>query len=79
MRTVSRGASDGNGSQSLTTAKAHIGVDKETGLVHHVEVTVANVHGVTVMRALLTGGEMETYGGGGYLGADKREGAITRN
>jgi IS5 family transposase len=59
--------------------KAHIGVDRETGLVHHVEVTGANVHDVTVVPALLTGDETEVYGDSGYLGADKREGAITCN
>ncbi len=59
--------------------KAHIGVDRETGNVHHVVVTGANVHDVTVVPVLLTGDETEVYGDSGYLGADKREGAITRN
>lgn len=59
--------------------KAHIGVDKDTGLVHHVEVTGANVHDVAVTSDLLTGEETEVYGDSGYLGADKREDAITRN
>jgi IS5 family transposase len=59
--------------------KAHIGVDKDTGLVHHVEVTGANVHDVAVVPDLLTGEEREVYGDSGYLGADKREDAITRN
>lgn len=35
--------------------KAHVGVDKDTGLVHHVEVTDANVHDVTMVAQLLTG------------------------
>ena len=43
------------------------------------EVTGAKVHDVTVVPALLTGDEMEVYGDSGYLGADKREGAVTRN
>jgi IS5 family transposase len=59
--------------------KAHIGVDKETGLVHHVEVTSANVQDVTVTSRLLTGEETEVYGDSGYLGAEKREDAIKRN
>ena len=59
--------------------KAHIGVGRETGLIHHVEVTDANVYDVTVVPALLTGDEMEVYGDSGYLGADTHEGAITRN
>ena len=59
--------------------KAHIGVDQKTGLVHHVEVTSANVHDVTVVPRLLSGEEAEVYGDSGYLGADKREEAVTRN
>ena len=59
--------------------KAHIGVDKKTGLVHHVEVTSANVHDVTVVPHLLSGEETEVYGDSGYLGAIKREDAVTRN
>ena len=42
--------------------KAHIGVDKESGLVHTVKVTAANEHDVTVTSELLTGDEEEVYG-----------------
>ena len=59
--------------------KAHIGVDKETGLAHHVEVTGANVHDVTMMPKLLTCEETQVYGDSGYLGAEKREDAVTHN
>ncbi len=59
--------------------KAHIGVDKETGLTHHVAVTSANVHDVTQVPKLLTGEETQVYGDSGYLGAEKREDAITHN
>ena len=59
--------------------KAHIGVDQKTGLVHHVEVTSANVHDVTVVPRLLSGEEAEVYGDSGYLGAVKREEAVIRN
>lgn len=52
--------------------KAHIGVDKESGLVHTVKVTVANEHDVTVTSELLTGDEEEVYGDSGFLGAEKR-------
>ena len=41
--------------------KAHIGVDKDSGIVHDVKVTGANVHDVTVMPDLLTGEEEEVY------------------
>ena len=59
--------------------KAHIGVDAESGLVHTVKGTAANVHDVTQTSALLTGDEEVAYGDSGYLGADKREDAIVRN
>jgi IS5 family transposase len=59
--------------------KAHIGVDKETGLVHHVEVPSANVPDVTVVPRLLSGEETEVYGDSGYLGAGKREDAVIKN
>lgn len=39
------------------SSKAHIGVDKESGLVHTVKVTAANEHDVTVTSELLTGDE----------------------
>lgn len=59
--------------------KAHVGVDQDTGLVHHLEVTSANVHDVTMASQLLTGEETAVYGDSGYLGAEKREEAIIRN
>jgi len=59
--------------------KAHIGVDKSSGLVHHVEVTAANVHDVTMVANLLYGEEESVHGDSGYLGAEKREEAITHN
>ena len=59
--------------------KAHVGVDKDTGLVHTVEVTGANTHDVVMTSRLLTGDEESVYGDSGYLGADKREDSIRRN
>ena len=59
--------------------KAHIGVDKSSGLVHHVETTAANVHDVTLVPKLLHGEEDSVHGDSGYLGAEKREDAMTRN
>ena len=59
--------------------KAHIGVDKDTGLVHSLEVTGANVHDVTEASKLLTGEEETVYGDSGYLGAANREDAVVRN
>ena len=59
--------------------KAHVRVDKDTGLVHHVAVTGANIHDVTMVTQLLSGEETAVYGDNGYLGAEKREGAVTQN
>ncbi len=59
--------------------KAHIGVDKDSGLVHHLEVTGANEHDVTVTSKLMHGEEEEIYGDSGYVGAQKREDAVIRN
>ena len=59
--------------------KAHIGVDKESGLVHTVKVTAANEHDVTVTSELLTGEEEEVYADSGYLGAEKRPEALKKN
>ena len=59
--------------------KAHIGVDIDTGLVHHVVATSANEHDVTVVPELMTGEEEVMQGDSAYVGAEKREGAIVRN
>jgi IS5 family transposase len=53
--------------------KAHIGVDDESGLVHHVECTAANVADVTQMHKLLHGQEDTIGGDSGYTGAENRE------
>ena len=59
--------------------KAHIGVDSESGLVHTVQITAANVHDVCVTADLLTGEEEQVYGDSGYLGAEKRPEARKKN
>ena len=59
--------------------KAHIGVDSESGLVHIVQVTAANVHDVCVTADLLTGEEEQVYSDSGYLGAEKRPEAMKKN
>ena len=53
--------------------KAHIGVDAESGLVHTVIGTPANVNDVTQGHALLHGEEQVVFADAGYQGADKRE------
>lgn len=53
--------------------KAHIGVDAQSGLVHTVVGTAANVHDVTQAQALLHGDETDVFGDAGYQGVEKRE------
>jgi IS5 family transposase len=52
--------------------KAHIGADAESGLVHHVHGTAANVADVTQVAELLHGEENAVYADAGYTGAAKR-------
>ena len=61
------------GNQWYFGMKAHIGVDDESGLVHHVECTAANVGDVTQTHKLLHGKEDTVCGDSGYTGVDKRE------
>ena len=53
--------------------KAHIGVDAESGLVHTVLATAANVADVTQAHALLHGEESLALGDAGYQGVEKRK------
>ena len=53
--------------------KVHIGVDAQSGLVHTLIGTAANVHDVTQAQALLYGDETDVFGDAGYLGVEKRE------
>lgn len=52
--------------------KLHIGVDKESGLIHSIVTTAANVHGLTTGTELLHGDEEVVYGDAGYQGIAKR-------
>lgn len=52
--------------------KAHIGADAESGLVHTVIGTAANVNDVTQAGALLHGDETDAFGDAGYQGVEKR-------
>ena len=53
--------------------KAHIGVDAESGLVHTVIGTAANVSDVTQAAGLLHGQETDVFADAGYQGIAKRE------
>lgn len=52
--------------------KAHIGVDAESGIVHSLVSTAANVSDVTQAASLLHGEETDAFGDSGYRGVDKR-------
>jgi IS5 family transposase len=60
------------GNQWYFGMKAHIGVDADSGLVHTVRGTSANVSDVVEANSLLHGQEVDGYGDAGYQGADKR-------
>jgi transposase, IS5 family len=53
--------------------KAHIGVDADSGLVHTVVGTAANVNDVTQASALVHGEESDVFADAGYQGVSKRE------
>ena len=57
--------------------KAHIGMDADSGLVHTVRGTSANVNDVVEGNALLHGDEEVAFRDAGYLGVDKRPNAST--
>ena len=61
------------GNQWYFGMKAHIGVDAESGLVHSVATTAANVNDVTQAHKLLHGQETDVLADAGYQGAGKRE------
>ena len=67
------------GNQWYFGYKEHIGVDAESGLVHTVETTAANVHDSNMTSSLLQGEETDVYGDSGYLGSEKKEDAIRVN
>ncbi len=61
------------GNQYFFGMKAHIGAGAESGLVHHVHGTAANVADVTQVAELLHGEENAVYADAGYTGVKKRE------
>ena len=61
------------GNQYFFGMKAHIGADVESGLVHHVHGTAANVADVTEVAQLLHGEENAVYADAEYIGVEKRE------
>jgi len=53
--------------------KAHIGTDADSGLVHSLTGTAANVADITESEHLLHGDETEAYADAGYTGVAKRQ------
>ena len=61
------------GNQWYFGMKCHIGVDADSGLVHTVVGTSANVHDVTQAHALVHGEEADVFADAGYQGVEKRD------
>lgn len=57
--------------------KCHAGVDADSGLVHTIEVTAANIHGVTVASKLIREDDEIVYDDSGYLGIQRRPAVIS--
>jgi transposase, IS5 family len=60
------------GQQWYFGMKIHAGVDKDSGLIHSVVSTAANVHDLTPAAELLHGEEEVVYADAGYQGIAKR-------
>ena len=58
--------------------KAHIGVDRDSGLVHTVVSTAANVSDISQTPELLHGQETELWADAGYVGVDQARGHASR-
>ena len=53
--------------------KAHIGVDEDSGLLHTLTTTAANVSDISQTGALLHGQASDVWADAGYVGVEKRE------
>jgi transposase, IS5 family len=61
------------GNQWYFGMKLHIGVDRQSGLVHSASVTSGNVHDSQELPNLLHGQETRQYGDSAYRGTNQRE------
>ena len=61
------------GNQWYFGMKVHLGVYSDSGLIHSVETTAANVHDLTPAAELLHGEETVVYADAGYQGIEKRD------
>ncbi len=73
MHQTKKATSDISGcSRRPAKRKVHIGVDSESGLIHSVETTAANVHDLTPASEILHGEESVVYPDAGYHEIEKR-------
>lgn len=61
------------GNQWYFGMKAHIGTDRDSGLVHTVISTAANISDISQTAELLHGQETQVHADAGYVGVEKRE------
>ena len=66
------------GKQWYFGMKAHVGVDADSGVVHTLTGTAANVADITETHRLLHGQEKRGQGDSGYTGVEKRAEILTR-
>jgi IS5 family transposase len=59
--------------------KAHIGVDMDSGFVHTVKATAANVADIAQTHAVLHGQEKVVFADAGYIGVEKREEIVAQH
>lgn len=71
-RAIRRCIRPASGGSVTSARRAHIGVDAESGLVHTVTTTAANVADVAQVAQLQHGKEKTVYADAGYIGAEKR-------
>lgn len=60
------------GNQYYFGEKIHIGVDEESGAIHSVAVTAANVHDIEMMDEMIREDDKTARGDSGYRGIEKR-------
>ena len=61
------------GNEWYVGMKAHVGVDRDSGLVHTLVTTSANISDISQTPALLHGQETDAWADAGYVGVEKRE------
>jgi transposase, IS5 family len=67
------------GNQWYFGMKAHIGTDRDSGIVHTVISTAANISDISQTVGLLHGSETQVHADAGYVGVEKREEIVTKD